>query len=174
LIPKIKVGQNSFACLNDCNQESIYIPTTITPHDLSTYPPIDRVLCCAHESARASPNYYDMVVLDKAFSSTSETRRGGQHQLSADDDATQRARIALLEHFTSQMQGYKNLVLTLFIGFFGGVASLAVLQLPRPLVLYLLSLGGGALVSTIVGLLSFILFDAILVLLPELFSYLKA
>jgi hypothetical protein len=47
----------------------------------------------------------------------------------------QDARVALLEHYTSQMQGYKVYLLTIVIGFFAGIESLRTLQLlPAPFV----------------------------------------
>jgi hypothetical protein len=42
-------------------------------------------------------------------------------------DREQKARIALLEHYTSQMQAYKVYVLTILVAFFAGVESLRVL-----------------------------------------------
>lgn len=62
-----------------------------------------------------------------------------------DTQTVQPARIALLEHYTSQMQSYKTAVLTLFIGFFAGVEAIRLLQLPSALALYLISLGSGTL-----------------------------
>jgi len=59
----------------------------------------------------------------------------------------QDARVALLEHYTSQMQGYKVYLLTLVIGFFAGIESLRTLQLSIEYFPVFFSLGVGLLVA---------------------------
>jgi hypothetical protein len=53
-------------------------------------------------------------------------------------DSEQKARIALLEHYTSQLQGYKVNLLTIIIAFFAGVESFRII-LPSTLFLSVLS-----------------------------------
>jgi hypothetical protein len=61
----------------------------------------------------------------------------------------QDARVALLEHYTSQMQGYKVYLLTIVIGFFAGIEALRTLPLQPFHFVLLFSLGVGSLAGGI-------------------------
>ena len=60
-------------------------------------------------------------------------------------DSEQEARIALLEHFTSQLQSYKTNILTLVVGFFAGVEALRIIEPPYWLLIVGICLGTGCL-----------------------------
>jgi hypothetical protein len=61
------------------------------------------------------------------------------------DDFEQEARIALLKHFTSQMQGYKVNLLTIVVGFLAYVQLIG--RLPPFYFVYLLPIGVGILAA---------------------------